>query len=136
MGLQWPSKRVEALGERKFRDIVGILPRPGHLRDTSGTRPKYPGLSRPFRDGWQLCRGLVTCVSSFRTDIRAFCQYTLVHKGTKQYSNRKYPCMDSACSDATYQSPSMYACIKQVSHCIAFSVYKRSTLIIVPVYVI
>ena len=24
-------------------------------RDTSGTRPKNPGLSRPFRDGWQLC---------------------------------------------------------------------------------
>ena len=46
MGLQWPSKRVEALGERKFRDIVGILPRPGHLRDKaqiSGTVPAIPG---------------------------------------------------------------------------------------------
>ena len=44
MGLQWPSKRVEALGERKFRDIVGILPRPGHLRDKaqkSGTVGNY-----------------------------------------------------------------------------------------------
>ena len=50
MGLQWPSKRVEALGERKFRDIVGILPQLGHLRDTSGTRPQNPGLCRPFRD--------------------------------------------------------------------------------------
>ena len=46
VGLQWPSKRVEALGERKFRDIVGILPRPGNLRDkaqTSGTVPAIPG---------------------------------------------------------------------------------------------
>ena len=42
---------MEALGERKFRDIVGILPQPGHLRD----KAKNPGLSRPFRDGWQLC---------------------------------------------------------------------------------
>ena len=50
VGLQWPSKQVETLGERKFRDIVGILPRPGHLRD----KAKNPGLSRPFRDGWQL----------------------------------------------------------------------------------
>ena len=44
VGLQWPSKRVEALGERKFRDIVGILPRPGHLRDKaqiSGTVGNY-----------------------------------------------------------------------------------------------
>ena len=50
MGLQWPSKRVEALGKRKFRDIVGVLPQSGHLRD----KAKNPGLSRPFRDGWQL----------------------------------------------------------------------------------
>ena len=38
--LQWPSKRVEALGERKIRDIVGILPQLGHLQDkaqNSGT---------------------------------------------------------------------------------------------------
>ena len=27
-------------------------------RDTSGTRPKNPGLSRPFRDSWQLCNSL------------------------------------------------------------------------------
>ena len=24
-------------------------------RDATGTRPNIPGLSRPFRDGWQLC---------------------------------------------------------------------------------
>ena len=34
----------------RFRDIPGILPRPGHRRD----RAQIPGLSRPFRDGWQL----------------------------------------------------------------------------------
>ena len=46
VGLQWPSKRVETLGERKFRDIVGILPQPGHLRDKAqkyGTVPAIPG---------------------------------------------------------------------------------------------
>ena len=34
------------LGERKFRDIVGILPQPGHLRDKAqkfGTVPAIPG---------------------------------------------------------------------------------------------
>ena len=37
---------MEALGERKFRDIIGILPQPGHLRDkvqNSGTVPAIPG---------------------------------------------------------------------------------------------
>ena len=33
VGWYWPSKQVEALGEHKCRDIVGILPQPGHLRD-------------------------------------------------------------------------------------------------------
>ena len=45
VGTAWPSKRVEVLGERKFRDIVGILPQPGHLRDKvkkSGTVPAIP----------------------------------------------------------------------------------------------
>ena len=37
--------KAEAQGARKFRDNL----------DTTGTRPKIPGLSRPFRDGWQLC---------------------------------------------------------------------------------
>ena len=45
VGLQWPSKRVEALGERKFRDIVGILPRPGHLRDKAQISGDCPGHS-------------------------------------------------------------------------------------------
>ena len=40
VGTAVASKRVEALGERKFRDIVGILPQPGQLRDNSGTRSK------------------------------------------------------------------------------------------------
>ena len=48
---------MEALGERKFRDIVGILPLLGHLRD----KAQNPGLSRPFRDGWQLYA--TTCTS-------------------------------------------------------------------------
>ena len=32
---------------------------PGHCsdRDIAGTGPMFPGLSRPFRDGWQLCLG-------------------------------------------------------------------------------
>ena len=36
--------KAEAQGARKFRDN----------RDTTETRAKIPGLSRPFRDGWQL----------------------------------------------------------------------------------
>ena len=39
--------KAEAQGARKFRDNL----------DTTGTRPKILGLSRPFRDGWQLCIG-------------------------------------------------------------------------------
>ena len=48
------AKRVQVRVERKFRDIPGILPRPGHRQD----RAQIPGLSRPFRDGWQLCNGI------------------------------------------------------------------------------
>ena len=59
VGLHWPSKRVEALGERKFRDIVDILPRPGHLRDKaqkSGTVPAVPGRLATMGDIHTECR--------------------------------------------------------------------------------
>ena len=45
--LQQPSKWVKVQGARKFQDIIGILPQPGHHRDkgqNSGTVPAIPGL--------------------------------------------------------------------------------------------
>ena len=50
----WSSKRVEALGERKFR----TLPQWGHLRDnakTSGTIPAIPGWLATMHVSW--CSG-------------------------------------------------------------------------------
>ena len=42
ISLQWPKRvEAEALGARKFRDN----------QDTTGTRPKIPGLSRPCIPG-------------------------------------------------------------------------------------
>ena len=41
----------------KFRDFA-----------STGTRPKLPGLSRPFRDGWQLC-SCGRAITSYGRDI-------------------------------------------------------------------
>ena len=41
-------------------------------RDTAGTRPKLLGLSRPFRDGWQLCMLKDVTLHETRTLIRAY----------------------------------------------------------------
>ena len=60
---QWMSDR--GYTERAMRERLAFVPptkNSGTLalfclnRDTAGTRHKPPGLSRPLRDGWQLCR--------------------------------------------------------------------------------
>ena len=61
---------MEALGERIFRDIVGILPQPGHLRDKvqkSGTVPGIPGRLATMQQ--ESLTNLEMCVHTGEKDI-------------------------------------------------------------------